>query len=78
MKENYGVVEGKKYGQLTVIRKRGFGNFWICRCSCGREVAYQEHLLSKGVITSCGRLLIFTNESDNNIKRIHNREVLKR
>ena len=58
---------GKRYGKLTVIKeapgrprphKNGrlyMRRFWLCKCDCGNEAVIDQHHITTGHTTSCGR-----------------------
>jgi hypothetical protein len=49
-------LTGQVFGFLTVLRRVG-GNrqhtYWLCRCSCGREVSVRELVLCDGRYKAC-------------------------
>lgn len=49
----------KTFGDLTVIslypKSDHYGRFWVCRCSCGQEIAVRGNNLVRGHTKSCGR-----------------------
>ena len=48
---------GEKYGKLTVVsldRREGKKNRWICSCECGGEARVVRHNLLGGRTKSCG------------------------
>lgn len=52
-------VIGNKYGELTVIgiqprNEKYRGNYWICRCSCGKETTVLPWYLMNGKTRTCG------------------------
>ena len=50
---------GKTFGKLTVIREGKSSQkarLWVCRCSCGKELAVASRLLNSGNTRSCGCL----------------------
>ncbi len=61
-KQSYNAVDriGKRYGNLTVIEKRGLTsdrhNTWLCRCDCGKEIIARAGNLASGDTKSCGCL----------------------
>ena len=51
-------LEGKKFGELTVLKKvgtknRAAGVYWLCRCDCGNEVEVLGTKLETGRVTHC-------------------------
>ncbi|MBR3842246.1 MAG: hypothetical protein IKM38_03120 [Christensenellaceae bacterium] len=51
-------LEGKKFGELTVLKKVGTKNsaagvYWLCRCDCGNEVEVLGTKLETGRVTHC-------------------------
>lgn len=50
-------LTGKKYGELTVI-KRDYSKknplFWFCQCSCGKIKSISGEHLKRGISKSCG------------------------
>ena len=50
-------LEGRIFGELTVIRRNGSNNqnraMWLCRCSCGVEKTIASHDLKHGTV-ACG------------------------
>lgn len=51
---------GKRFGRWTVLR-RYKGDYYICRCDCGKEKAVRGHNLRAGMTRSCGCLRRETN-----------------
>lgn len=52
----YRVLSGNKYGELTALENRGQiprKNWWLCRCSCGKELLVSSFDLREGKITMC-------------------------
>lgn len=50
-------LAGRPFGDLTVLSyagKRGGSHYWLCRCSCGRELEVRQSNLLGGHSTSCG------------------------
>lgn len=52
-------LTGKTFGEFTVLGRDGMGSrngnvYWLCRCSCGKEVSVAGTLLVCGRKTSCG------------------------
>jgi len=50
---------GKTFGELTVLEQTRFGknnNYYLCRCSCGREKEVRSDHLLRGEIVSCGHV----------------------
>ena len=45
----------QKFGELTVIRDLGRGN-WECLCSCGKTKIYKTYTLTHGDVLSCGHV----------------------
>ena len=48
---------GEKYGKLTVVsldRREGKKNRWVCSCECGGEARVVRHSLLDGHTKSCG------------------------
>lgn len=49
---------GKRYGQLTVIRRakgsRSRHALWWCKCSCGNETVVRGDQLRSGITHNCG------------------------
>ena len=58
MSKKYGDLTGKKYNQLTVIRRDGYtaqGAYqWLCRCDCGNTTHATTSQLVNGGKKSCG------------------------
>lgn len=51
-------LQGKTFGQLTVLKraavqKKNGGRYWLCRCSCGNEYVVSGTLLVTGKRTQC-------------------------
>lgn len=49
-------LEGKKFGDLTVLSRAGrVGRYisWLCRCSCGAEIEVVGYYLRRGKKTRC-------------------------
>jgi hypothetical protein len=49
---------GKRYGQLTVLKREGSKNghaIYLCRCRCSKEVTVRGSYLRSGRQTSCGK-----------------------
>ena len=50
-------LTGEKFGQLTVIQRIDNKNervYWLCKCSCGKEIEVRGGNLTSGNTTSCG------------------------
>jgi len=52
-------LNGKIFGDLTVLKQdeskpKGFGVWWLCRCSCGNIYSVQASVLVQGKRTHCG------------------------
>lgn len=51
-------ISGKTFGSLTALREysRMAGNkpVWVCRCTCGIEIAVPYNALVGGSVTDCG------------------------
>lgn len=51
-------LTGKRFGRLLVlkrvVKRKGFGAHWKCRCDCGTEFVVDGHSLKKGTTNSCG------------------------
>lgn len=51
-------LTGKKFGELTVIKKEnaktGVNAKWLCSCSCGNTTVVIQSGLTSGCTTSCG------------------------
>lgn len=51
-------LTNKEFGRLTVVKRDGSTKDgrakWLCKCSCGKEVAVSSHQLRSGETTSCG------------------------
>ena len=72
-------MTGKTFGRLTVLcrapRPQYYSTkaaFWLCRCTCGREVAVSGLALRNGLTRSCGCLLSETSRrslTKNRLKR---------
>lgn len=66
------IVEGQRFGRLTVIKRNGTDNFrlimWQCKCDCGNIVNVRSSLLIKGYTQSCGCL---QREATSRAKTIH-------
>ena len=54
-------LTGQTFGRLTAIRPDGQNKhrqtFWICKCSCGKEVRVIGYNLTQGTTRSCGCLV---------------------
>jgi hypothetical protein len=69
---------GKNFGELTVVKRIDDIVFpsgsrqtcWLCRCSCGKEIAVRADELKQGRVSSCGCQKMSTGE-----KQIH--DILK-
>ena len=53
-------LTGRRFGELIALRpysrRSASGRIcWVCRCSCGCEVAYEAAQLKKGDALTCGR-----------------------
>lgn len=46
---------GKTFGELTVL-KHDFSEYWICECSCGKQVSVASSKFKRGYTKSCGCL----------------------
>ena len=57
---NY-LIEGKKFGNLTLIKELpmvpGRNHKWLCRCDCGNFCDVYDFNLLRGNTKSCGCLL---------------------
>lgn len=56
-------ITGKTFGHLTVLSPasrpkttKENGQFWLCRCTCGKEKVVHGHSLRRGQTKSCGCL----------------------
>ena len=53
-------LTGKRFGNLTVIRKTDQKNrssyLWLCKCDCGKEKLVSSYSLKSGMTKSCGCL----------------------
>lgn len=54
-------LTGQRFGELVALRpysvRSASGRIcWVCRCSCGCEVAYESTMLKRGEVKSCGSL----------------------
>jgi len=50
-------ISGRKFGKLTAINiahKSKHGNFWYCKCDCGKEATIRIGHLISGRTVSCG------------------------
>jgi hypothetical protein len=49
-------LTGQHFGRLTVTKFSRMNNrlFWVCRCECGAERAYEQSKLKGGHTKSCG------------------------
>lgn len=56
-KERYDIV-GKRFGELTVIKRESYGTHasFLCKCSCGNAVSVRGDSLRRGKTVSCGCL----------------------
>lgn len=63
-------LTGKVFGELTVIKQTRFGhsNYYLCRCSCGKEKEIRADHLRTGKTVSCGHVRI---ENSRNAKIKH-------
>ena len=57
-------MEGKKFGELTVINYRR-GDKWLCQCSCSNFAVARGTALRTGLAKSCKDLEILSKESTN-------------
>ena len=53
-------LTGQRFGELIALRpytqRSEAGRIcWVCRCSCGCEVAYEATALKRGFAKTCGR-----------------------
>lgn len=54
---NITMMEGQRFGALTVIRRAPRTHRqadWICRCDCGRECIKRGYKLRQGSVKTCG------------------------
>lgn len=53
-------LEGKVFGRLTALERRGLDNTgkykWLCKCECGNIREFSGTAISTGAIQSCGCL----------------------
>lgn len=51
-------LSGKKFGRLTVVSRapRTYQTMWVCRCTCGADIATSGINLRTGHTQSCGCL----------------------
>jgi hypothetical protein len=52
-------LTGQIFGRLTAIRfhrRENNRTFWLCKCSCGKEISVWQGNLTKGKTQSCGCL----------------------
>ena len=51
-------LEGKRFGKLVAIKPYPitdhYGQYWVCHCDCGKEVAVRASYLKSGHTKSCG------------------------
>lgn len=51
---------GKKFGRLTVLafshKDKWRKNYWLCLCSCGKQIIVRDNALTSGNTKSCGCL----------------------
>lgn len=66
------VIEGTKYGRLTVLEKKIINSrgHSICRCDCGNVVTVRNDHLKKGTTKSCG-CITRENAKSGNHRRKH-------
>lgn len=60
-KANLDDLTGRRFGQLTVVRRvekdtKLLTSFWLCRCVCGNETVVSSVNLKSGNTKSCGHL----------------------
>ena len=52
-------LTNQKFSELTALRlysqRDTHGRYWLCRCSCGQEIAVRASNLISGHTKSCGR-----------------------
>lgn len=65
-KYNFTDLTGRKFGELTVIKKsdrmtKWRGTLWECECSCGGKVIVSSNALTSGNNTTCKNKNIHTN-----------------
>ena len=51
------LLSGDKFGELTIIKRdveRTLKPFYLCACSCGKEITVFKHTLTSGKKSSCG------------------------
>ncbi len=69
---------GKLFGNLTALNYLG-NRFWLCRCSCGKEVKVDGRDLNSGKTKSCGcvfKSLEFKAKSRKNMLELRMRDPL--
>lgn len=52
-------LAGRAFAELTVLRfdgKRGGARFWLCQCSCGKQVSVAGSKIVSGHTKSCGHI----------------------
>lgn len=57
-------IIGKNFTRLTPIKENGRNNknerLWLCECTCGNTINVTKYKLKKGIVRSCGCLIIDT------------------
>lgn len=60
MKEKKPLLEGQRFGRLTVIcfhhKDKNRSRYYLCKCDCGNEVVVYKYNLIRGLTKSCGCL----------------------
>lgn len=60
MKEKKPLLEGQRFGRLTVIcfhhKDKSRSRYYLCKCDCGNKVIIYKYNLIRGLTKSCGCL----------------------
>lgn len=73
-------ITGQVFGQLTVIslhrQKVGTGEtYWLCRCTCGKEIVAKRTALVSGSQSSCG--CVRREKAAQNMKQVHETTIFE-
>jgi hypothetical protein len=48
------IIDGEKYGRLTILHKSEKYRYWKCLCDCGKEKEVRQDAILNGDTLSCG------------------------
>ena len=76
LKGNKKNLVGQKFGELTVIsvipnkRSKEGSQYWLCQCSCGKQIEVKTNHLTTGNTKSCGCVRINKLKEQNSLRAI--------